>query len=65
MTIHRSPAPVDTPGAPGLAPGVEVHEPMADGAPWIVRRVDGQYVRIGADIAKLLKALDGERDAGN
>ena len=64
MTIHRSPAPVDTPGAPGLAPGVEVHEPMADGAPWIVRRVDGQYVRIGADIAKLLKALDGERDAG-
>lgn len=59
-----APTPVDDTRAPDLAPGVEVHEPMADGAPWIVRRVVGQYLRIGADIAKLLRAMDGQRDAG-
>ncbi|WP_420122686.1 daptide biosynthesis intramembrane metalloprotease [Nakamurella sp.] len=50
--------------APGLAPGVEVHEPMAAGAPWVVRRVDGGYLRVGADVGRLLRTLDGRQDAG-
>ncbi|MYR46548.1 hypothetical protein GTW67_31990 [Streptomyces sp. SID5910] len=47
---------------PQLAPDVQVHEPIADDAPWVVQRGSQQYIRVGADMARLLRALDGERD---
>ncbi|WNI16175.1 daptide biosynthesis intramembrane metalloprotease [Actinacidiphila sp. ITFR-21] len=55
-------APVpDLPARPRLAAGVAVHEPAEPGAPWIVQRED-RYLRVGADIARLARVLDGTRD---
>ncbi|WP_328861971.1 daptide biosynthesis intramembrane metalloprotease [Streptomyces sp. NBC_00306] len=46
---------------PRLAPRVQVHEPTADGSLWIVQSGQ-QYIRVGADMAKLMRSMDGERD---
>ncbi|WP_257578108.1 daptide biosynthesis intramembrane metalloprotease [Streptomyces sp. JJ38] len=46
---------------PRTARRVSVHEPLDEGAPWIVRSGD-QYIRVGADMARLLLAMDGVRD---
>lgn len=48
---------------PRRAPWVVVHEPMADGAPWIVERQGANPLRVSADAGELLAAIDGERDA--
>lgn len=47
---------------PQLAPDVQLHEPIADDAPWVVQRGSQQYIRVGADMVRLLRVLDGERD---
>ncbi|MDN3246970.1 daptide biosynthesis intramembrane metalloprotease [Streptomyces sp. ZSW22] len=47
---------------PQLAPDVLLHEPIADGAPWVVQRGSQQYIRVGTDMVRLLRVLDGERD---
>lgn len=46
---------------PRLASDVLVHEPLDAGAPWVVQRGSQQYIRVGADLARLLRAMDGER----
>ncbi|MTE21830.1 hypothetical protein F0L17_22485 [Streptomyces sp. TRM43335] len=46
---------------PRLAPHVVVHEPAEAGTPWIVQ-AGQKYLRVGADMGRLLEALDGERD---
>lgn len=45
-----------------LAPWIVVHEPMSDGAPWIVERPGSNPLRVSADIGTLLSAVDGRRD---
>jgi len=47
---------------PRLAPDVLVHEPITDGAPWVVQRGAQQYIRVGADMVRLLRTMDGTRD---
>ncbi|MFF9472727.1 daptide biosynthesis intramembrane metalloprotease [Streptomyces roseolus] len=47
---------------PRLAPQVLVHEPVEDGQPWIVQSGQQQYIRVGADMARLLRSMDGVRD---
>jgi putative peptide zinc metalloprotease protein len=47
---------------PYLAPDVRLHPPAAPGEPWIVQRGPHQYVRAGADMAALLRCLNGMRD---
>lgn len=49
------------PERPRLAVGVELHEPPPEGGAWIVQSGSGGYTRVGADMARLLEALDGER----
>ncbi|MEV5312940.1 daptide biosynthesis intramembrane metalloprotease [Streptomyces sp. NPDC052610] len=56
-----APAPADHLTRPRLAPDVRVHAPLATGAPWVVQRGSQQYLRVGADLARLLQVLDGER----
>ncbi|MER5934758.1 daptide biosynthesis intramembrane metalloprotease [Streptomyces sp. NPDC002054] len=46
---------------PQLAPDVTLHEPIAEDAPWVVQRGAQQYIRVGADMVRLLQAIDGER----
>ncbi|WP_263168402.1 daptide biosynthesis intramembrane metalloprotease [Streptomyces sp. SCSIO ZS0520] len=48
---------------PRLTTGVRVHPPVADGEPWVMQRGEHQYFRIGADLARLARALDGTGDA--
>lgn len=50
------------PARPRLADDVQVHEPAHEGAPWIIQRGAGRYLRVGADMARLGRALDGDRD---
>ncbi|MEV0623734.1 daptide biosynthesis intramembrane metalloprotease [Nonomuraea sp. NPDC050404] len=50
------------PARPRLADDVQVHEPTDEGAPWIIQRGPGRYLRVGADMARLGRALDGDRD---
>ncbi len=47
---------------PRLAPDVQVHEPLEDGAPWLVQRGSQHYIRAGADMVRLLRSMDGSRD---
>lgn len=49
---------------PKLAHGVSVHEPVEDGAPWIIQH-DHRYFRVQPDLVKLALAIDGDRDHGN
>lgn len=48
---------------PRRAEGVEVSPPSGDGAPWVVSR-DGSYLRVGADLARLIERLDGRSGPG-
>ncbi|MEV1004623.1 daptide biosynthesis intramembrane metalloprotease [Nonomuraea sp. NPDC050202] len=50
------------PARPRLADDVQVHAPEHEGAPWIIQRGPGRYIRVGADMARLGRALDGDRD---
>ncbi len=50
------------PEHPRLAHDVEVHPPERPEAPWVLRQGERRYIRVGADMAKLLRALDGTRD---
>ncbi|WP_394621497.1 daptide biosynthesis intramembrane metalloprotease [Lentzea sp. JNUCC 0626] len=45
--------------APRRAPGITVHEPMSEGAHWIVERSDANPLRVSSDIGALLSTLDG------
>ncbi|MGW6542733.1 daptide biosynthesis intramembrane metalloprotease [Streptomyces massasporeus] len=47
---------------PRLASDVRVHEPITDSAPWVVQRGSQQYLRVGADLVRLLHSMDGKRD---
>lgn len=47
---------------PQLAADTRVHEPAADGAPWVACTGDQRYFRVEPDLARLLHALDGRRD---
>ncbi|MFJ1708370.1 daptide biosynthesis intramembrane metalloprotease [Kitasatospora sp. NPDC088346] len=67
MTSHTAPAPQEGSGTDGehisrprLADDVVVHPPISADAPWIIRRGE-QYLRVGADLAKLAGAADGTR----
>lgn len=48
---------------PALHRDVVVHAPEEDGAPWVVRRPDRTLLRVGADMGRLLAAVDGRRTA--
>lgn len=48
---------------PSLAPGVTVNPPISADSTWVVRRADGSYLRVGADLGRLLMSLDGRQDA--
>ncbi|GAA2215932.1 hypothetical protein GCM10009850_114000 [Nonomuraea monospora] len=50
------------PARPRLADDVQVHAPEHEDAPWIIQRGPGRYIRVGADMARLGRALDGDRD---
>ncbi|MEU9130415.1 daptide biosynthesis intramembrane metalloprotease [Kitasatospora sp. NPDC048540] len=45
---------------PRLADHVTVHPPTGAAAPWTIQR-GGQYLRVGADLARLARAADGTR----
>ncbi|GAA1092570.1 daptide biosynthesis intramembrane metalloprotease [Nocardiopsis metallicus] len=47
---------------PRVSPGVTVHEPAEEGGQWVLQR-GKHYYRVGADAARLAKALDGSRDS--
>ncbi|MEU6481279.1 daptide biosynthesis intramembrane metalloprotease [Streptomyces sp. NPDC047017] len=47
---------------PRLAPDVRLHEPITEGAPWVVQRGAQQYIRVGGDMVRLLRVLDGAHD---
>ncbi|QKW10977.1 hypothetical protein HUT18_18170 [Streptomyces sp. NA04227] len=47
---------------PRLASHVQVHAPVEDGSPWIVQSGQAKYMRVGADMGRLLTVLDGARD---
>ncbi|WP_173668288.1 daptide biosynthesis intramembrane metalloprotease [Thermobifida fusca] len=65
-TAATRPAPSDTsqsvPERPRLAEDVVVHPPADGEAHWVVQR-GSRYFRIGADVARLMQALDGQTDA--
>ncbi|MET8980880.1 daptide biosynthesis intramembrane metalloprotease [Streptomyces sp. NPDC004539] len=56
--------PPPLPERPRLAPDVTVHEPVEDGAPWLVQSGSQRYLRVAEGMAKLLRLADGTRDAG-
>lgn len=44
---------------PTLADNVDVHPPAAEDQPWVVARGEREYIRVGKDLGRLLKELDG------
>lgn len=58
---EKPPAPL--PERPRLAPDARVHEPIEDGAPWLVQSGAQRYLRVAAGMASLLRLADGTRDA--
>ncbi|WP_051865953.1 daptide biosynthesis intramembrane metalloprotease [Streptomyces griseus] len=66
LTLNRpqaDPTPAPLPEFPRLAPDVRVHEPIEDGAPWLVQSGAQRYLRVAAGMARLLSLADGTRDA--
>lgn len=49
---------------PALAADVVLHAPKEEDAGWFVQRGSAQYFAVQPDLARLLGALDGHRDAG-
>ena len=49
---------------PRIAADVRVHRPSEEGQPWIIQRGTAGYFRVQADLARLVQALDGDRDHG-
>ncbi|MFI2032949.1 daptide biosynthesis intramembrane metalloprotease [Streptomyces buecherae] len=47
---------------PRLAADVTVHEPAAEGAPWVIQRGQHKYFRVQPDLARLALAVNGTRD---
>ncbi|BCW07998.1 daptide biosynthesis intramembrane metalloprotease [Arthrobacter sp. NtRootA1] len=45
-----------------LIPSASVDEPLHDGGPWIIALNNVPKARISADVAAVLRAVDGERD---
>ncbi|MFD6417507.1 daptide biosynthesis intramembrane metalloprotease [Streptomyces sp. NPDC060194] len=67
MPALTLPKPAPAPAAPDLdhpraSPFVAVHEPSEPDVPWVVQRGESQHFRIGADLGRLLRSLDGTRD---
>ncbi|MET9507024.1 daptide biosynthesis intramembrane metalloprotease [Streptomyces flavidovirens] len=64
MPTKTAPAGGDTAliDRPRTAPDVAVHEPVEDGAPWVVQRGHHQHFRVAPDLARLIRTLDGTRD---
>ncbi|WP_371494505.1 hypothetical protein OG871_05240 [Kitasatospora sp. NBC_00374] len=67
MTSDTAVAPQEGNGAdsehisrPRLADNVTVHPPTGADAPWTIQRGE-QYLRVGADLARLARAADGTR----
>lgn len=58
---EKPPAPL--PERPRLAPDARVHEPIEDGAPWLVQSGAQRYLRVATGMASLLRLADGTRDA--
>lgn len=48
---------------PQLASDVLVHEPSEPGQPWVAQRGTREYLRIGKDLARLMLAMNGQRNA--
>jgi putative peptide zinc metalloprotease protein len=59
--VRRVPEPAEQVLAerPRLGADVQVHEPVEEGAPWIVQLVGPRYLRIGAGMAQILRSADG------
>ncbi|MFI8188708.1 daptide biosynthesis intramembrane metalloprotease [Streptomyces sp. NPDC085946] len=49
---------------PRTAGDVAVHEPLTDGAPWVIQRGEHQHFRTSENVARLVRLLDGSRDHG-
>ncbi|QIQ03941.1 daptide biosynthesis intramembrane metalloprotease [Streptomyces liangshanensis] len=68
LTLNRLPAeaaPAPLPECPRLAPDVRVHEPIEDGAPWLVQSGVQRYLRVSAGMARLLSLADGTRNSAD
>jgi putative peptide zinc metalloprotease protein len=65
LTLNRPQAdttPAPLPERPRLAPDVRVHEPIEDGAPWLVQSGAQRYLRVAPGMARLLSLADGTRN---
>ncbi|GGZ11958.1 hypothetical protein CP967_18430 [Streptomyces nitrosporeus] len=47
---------------PRTAGDVAVHEPLTEGAPWVIQRGEHQHFRTSENVARLVRLLDGSRD---
>lgn len=47
---------------PAVAEDVKIDAPTADGGPWIVHNGQQRYFRVGADLVRLLRTMDGRLD---
>ncbi|MCM3883394.1 daptide biosynthesis intramembrane metalloprotease [Frankia sp. R82] len=59
----QPPPPQPLPEHPRLASDVLVHEPLEEGAPWVVQFGGRRYLRVGAGMARLLTLADGTHTA--
>ncbi|GAA2445437.1 daptide biosynthesis intramembrane metalloprotease [Streptomyces glaucus] len=65
LTLNRpreDTAPAPLPECPRLAPDVRVHQPIEEGAPWLVQSGSQRYLRVTAGMARLLTLADGTRN---
>ncbi|WP_051794623.1 daptide biosynthesis intramembrane metalloprotease [Streptomyces sp. NRRL S-87] len=64
LTLPKKPPTATGPDLefPRTSGSVEVHEPTEPDAPWVVQRGEAQHFRVGADLGRLIRALDGSRD---
>ncbi|MFU8872167.1 daptide biosynthesis intramembrane metalloprotease [Micromonospora sp. SL4-19] len=61
MIPSATAVPPDYAQRPRPAPGTEVHLPAVDGDPYVIQR-GPKYVRVGRDVARLARAMDGQSD---
>lgn len=65
LTLNRpreDTAPAPLPECPRLAPDARVHQPVEEGAPWLVQSGPQRYLRVSAGMARLLTLADGTRN---
>ncbi|MGO4588008.1 daptide biosynthesis intramembrane metalloprotease [Paenarthrobacter sp. 2TAF44] len=60
LRSSKTPTPVQWPVQ--LAPAASIDQPLADGGPWIVATNSVPKARVSADVAAVLRAVDGERN---